>query len=101
VIIKKKERIMEEKAKYRAEIEAKLTQFGETLNELKTKQELRNETRPTLPLDTTASKHEAVAAKLRDLESSDDEQGKQLRSEIDTLMSDIDSDLRKALVHFA
>jgi hypothetical protein len=42
-----------------------------------------------------------VAAKLRDLESSDDEQGKQLRSEIDTLMSDIDSDLRKALVHFA
>jgi hypothetical protein len=92
---------VEDKAKYRAEIEAKLTRFGNTLNELQTKQELRNETRPALSLDTTASKHEAVAAKLRELESSDDEQWKGLRSEIDSLMTDIDSDLRKALVHFA
>lgn len=39
---------MIQKERYSAEIDARIAKFGETLKEIKTKRELRNETRPEL-----------------------------------------------------
>lgn len=91
---------MDEKEKYRAEIDAKLVKFGETLNEIKTKKELRNETSPDFQIDATLRKHEAAAAKIKELDGSDEGAWNKLKSEVDGLMGDIDKELRQALAYF-
>ena len=91
---------MNEKEKYRAEIDAKLVQLGETLLEVKTKEKLRNAAKPTLDLDATEGKHKEATAKVKALDASDSENWKLLKSELDSLMTDIDKDLRQALAYF-
>jgi len=91
---------MNEKEKYRAEIDAKLVQFGETLLEIKTKEKLRDAAQPTLDIGATDNKHKEAAEKVKALETSDGENWKHLKSELDSLMAGIDTDLRKALAYF-
>lgn len=91
---------MDEKEKFRAEIDAKLVQFGETLLEFKTKKRLRDAAQPTLDLDATENKHKEAVAKVKALNAAEGERWKNQKSELDSLMADIDEDLRKALAYF-
>ncbi len=91
---------MDEKTKYRAEVEARLTKFGETLHEITSKRELRDALKPTLNIDKTVHKHQQATAKLETLSAADSEGWQTAKSDLDTLMDDIDHDLRQALVHY-
>lgn len=88
---------MNDKEKYRAEIDAKLAKFGETLHEIKSKQEMRNKMRPTLNINATIDKHKAAKAKIKALDDSDSRSWHGIKAEVDSLMGDIDNDLREAL----
>jgi hypothetical protein len=91
---------MDEKERYRAEIYAKLVKFGESLHELTTRKELRDERRPEIEIDSLLSKHEQAKAKLQDLRRTDADTWHQQRSEMDLLINDIDTELREALAYF-
>jgi hypothetical protein len=91
---------MDEKTKYRAEVEARLAKFGETLHEITSKRELRDALKPTLNIDKTVSKHQQATAKLEILAAADSEGWQTAKSDLDTLMDDIDNDLRQALAHY-
>jgi hypothetical protein len=92
--------MMNEKEKYSAEIDARIAKFGETLNEIKTKRELRNEIRPELQFDGTIRKHQEVQAKAKALKKADSSAWKTIKTEVDGLMDDIDEELREALAYF-
>lgn len=91
---------MDEKEKYRAEIDARMIKLDETLQEIKTKMEKRKESLPDIPLDATVRKYEKAKAKLKDLERSNESTWRQVKVEIDKLYNDIDEDLRKKLAYF-
>jgi hypothetical protein len=91
---------MNEKEKYSAEIDAKLAKFGETLNEIRTKQELRKKSRPDLQIDGTIRKHQEVQSRVKALDGSDPDAWETIKTEVDGLMNDIDKELREALAYF-
>ena len=91
---------MDKKERYRAEIYAKLIKFGESLHDLTTKKELRDERRPEIEIDNLLSKHEQAKAKLKDLGSTDTDTWQQEKSEMDLLINDIEKELREALAYF-
>ena len=91
---------MEDQAKYRAEIDAKLLKFGETLNEIKAKRELRNMSRPVLQVDSALRKHQEAQTKAKELENASADSWEKMRTDMDTLMDDIDKDLREALAYY-
>ena len=91
---------MNQKEKYRAEIDAKLVTFGETLHEIKTRKEKRKENWPGLQIKATEHKHQVAAAKLQELKQSDNNTWAMLKSEVDDLVKDIDKELREALAYF-
>lgn len=91
---------MNEKEKYRAEIDAKLLKFGESINEIKAKRELRNESRPELQVESALRKHQEAQAKVKELDGSDPDAWEKIRTDMDGLMDDIDKELREALAYF-
>ncbi|MCF8068400.1 MAG: hypothetical protein K9L30_07435 [Desulfobacterales bacterium] len=91
---------MNEKEKYNAEINARLTKFGETLNEIKIKQELINDRRPALQVGAVIRKHQEARSKEEELEKADESTWKTIKSEMDGLMNDIDKELKEALAYF-
>jgi hypothetical protein len=91
---------MDDRAKYQAEIDAKLLKFGETLNEIKAKRELRNMSRPVLQVDSALRKHQEAQTKAKELENANAESWEKMRTDMDTMMSDIDKDLREALAYY-
>lgn len=91
---------MNEREKYSAEIDARIAKFGETLNEIKTKRELRNESRPEIQIDATIRKHQEAQAKVKALKASDSNTWERIKTEVDGLMDDIDKELREALAYF-
>jgi len=91
---------MNDKEKYSAEIDARIAQFGETLDEIKTKRELRSESRPELQIDATFRKHQEAQAKVKALKASDSSTWETIKTEVDGLMDDIDKELREALAYF-
>lgn len=91
---------MDEKAKYRAQVEARLAKFGETLHEIKTKREMRDAIKPMLDFDAMVSKHRQATATLENMAAVDGDGWRTAKTEVDTLMEDIDNDLRQALSHF-
>ena len=91
---------MEEKEKYRAEIEARLLKMGETLHQIKLEQEKRRESLPHVPLAHIIQKHEDAHAKLVEIEEIEESKWHRFKSELENLINDIDDDLRKALAYF-
>jgi len=92
---------MSEKKKYRAEIEAKMAKFDKTLNEIKAKQDARDWSRVDFNIGGNIRKREDVELKMKALEEADSSSWERVKSEIDSLVLDIDDDLRQALVHFS
>jgi len=86
--------------RYRTEIDARMTEFEETLHEIKTKMEKREENMKDIGLDDTIRKHKKAKDKLKDLERADDRNWKKVKDEIDKLYEDIGEELRKAITHY-
>jgi hypothetical protein len=82
---------------YRAELEAKIVGFGNTLEEIRTKAEMRRQNAPDIDIDALFQKHKKAKAKAGELESADESVLQKIKSDLDTLLDDIDNDLRQAL----
>jgi len=91
---------MNEKEKYRTQMDIRLGELGETLNEIKTKMERRKENTPDIQIETTLRKHEDAKARLKVLAQSDENSWQTYKTELDNLVNDIDDDMRQALVYF-
>ncbi len=91
---------MNEKEKYRTQMDIRLGELGETLNEIKAKMERRKENTPDIQIGTTLRKHEDAKARLELLEQSDENSWQTYKTELDNLVNDIDDDMRQALVYF-
>lgn len=92
---------MNEKEKYKAEIETKLTSFNKTLNEIKAKQELRERNRINMDIGSTIRKRDEMQIKMKALEQADSNSWEPIKAEVDSLMTDIDKELRTALAYFS
>ncbi|MGD2036689.1 MAG: hypothetical protein PVH28_02330 [Desulfobacterales bacterium] len=90
---------MKEKEKYRAEIESRLMKFGESLYEITTKKEQRKENRPDIQIGPILRKQETVEAKLKELDTADENSWQKHKAELDQLLEGIDADLRKAMAY--
>ena len=92
---------MIEKEKYKAEVEAKMTQFNETLNEIKAKQELRDWSRNELNIGGTIRKRDEMQIKVKELEKVNSNSWEKVKVEVDGLIADIDKELSAALAYFS
>jgi hypothetical protein len=92
---------MKEKEKYRAQIESRLMKFGESLYEITTKKEQRKKNQPDIRIDPILRKQEAVEAKLKELDTANENSWQKYKAELDHLVEGIDADLRKAMAYFA
>ena len=91
---------MNEREKYKAEIQAGLLRLGETLHEIKVKQEKRKEGPPHLHMEPIFQMHEEANQKLEEIEEVDESAWGKFKSEMDNLVNDIDKGIRKALAYF-
>ena len=96
----RKETAMNEKEKYRTQMDIRLAELGETLNEIKTKMERRKENTPDIQIETTLRKHEDAKTRLKVLKQADENSWQTYKTELDNLVNDIDDDMRQALVYF-
>ena len=92
---------MENKAKYLAEIESRMSQFNTTIESITQKAKMRNETRPAIDLDGIRRKHEDARLVYTDLKSSDHSKWEKTKAVMDDMVGDIDNDLREALAYFS
>jgi hypothetical protein len=86
---------MEDREKYRAEMEAQMLKFNETLAQIKSKIQMRDENEPALSLNPFLEKQEKVQTKLKKMEQTDEKSWPEARAELDHLMDDVDAELRK------
>ena len=91
---------MDEQEKYRAKIEARMKYFNESIEEITTKAKLRKVTQPDIKIEHLMKKHEDAQARLKDMEKSDENSWQKFQEELDQLVADIDTDLRKAMAYF-
>jgi hypothetical protein len=93
-----------ERERSRAEIEARLTQLGETINTLRVKAEEQKD-KFDMPfgksLDEIESKREEVRQNLEQIETLEDEQHASTIDKLGRYLEDIDDSLRKALSYFS
>ena len=95
--------MMTDREKTRAEIEARLTQLGETINTLRLKAEERQdrfEAPLAQSLDAIESKREEVRGSLPQMETLDEESYRSTVERLKEHLDDIDGSLRQALAHF-
>lgn len=91
---------MKEKEKYRAQIEARLMSFGESLYEIMAKKKQRNDNRPEIQIDHILKRQEAAEAKLKEIDAADENSRQRYTDELDQLLDGIDEELRKAMAYF-
>jgi len=91
---------MKDKEKYRAQIEARLMEFGESLYEITNKMEQRKANRPNIEIVPILKKQEAAEDKLKELDTADEDSWRTYQAELEQLVVGIDRDLRKAMAYF-
>jgi len=91
---------MQEKEKYKAEIEARLLKFSDTLNEIQAKLKQRKETLSDFQIKPILEKQKKVTSKSNEIKKTDESSWSKFKSELDDLVNDIDDDMRKAMTHF-
>lgn len=92
---------MKEREKYKAEIEARLCKFDDTLHEIKAKQKERRENPPKIHLAPIIEIREKAGEKFGEIvEERDEGAWDKFKRELDDLVNDIDDELRKALAYF-
>lgn len=92
---------MEEKEKYYAEMEARLTRMNETLTEMKLRQEKRKERIPDNEFARITERQGELKNRLEDLKKihHEEDMWRKLKAEIDQLANDIDEDTRSAMAY--
>lgn len=91
---------MNDKEKYRAKIETQMTNFNETIEEIVTKAKLRKESQPEIDIESLLKKHEDAKDKLKELDTTDENNWQKVKGEMDDLFEGIDRDLRQAVAYF-
>jgi hypothetical protein len=91
---------MKDKDKYRAQIEARLMEFGESLYDITNKMEQRKTNQPNIKITPILKKQEAAEDKLKKLDRADEDSWRAYQAELDELVVGIDEDLRKAMAYF-
>jgi len=91
---------MNEKEKYRAKVEAKITSFNQSIEEITTKAKLKKSSRPDLKIENLLKKHESAQAKLEELEKSDENSWQKIKTELDSVVQGVDEELRQAMAYF-
>ena len=91
---------MKAKEKYRAQIEAQLMEFGESLYEITNKMEQRKANQHNINVAPIVKKQEAAEDKLKKLDTADEDSWRTYQAELDELLVGIDADLRKAMAYF-
>ncbi len=98
---KKGESTMDEKEKYYAEIETRLTKFNDTINELKKKQERKGVHYSQEQMDALARKGKEVKTRLNALKTIQDEkEWEGSKAKLEQFAKDVDSGLREAMTHW-
>jgi hypothetical protein len=92
---------MNEREKYRAEIESRLTRLDESVVELATKAELRDDLKPSIDIEGIVENHKTAKEKLGVMDDLADSDWHAARVEVDTLVDRIDADLRNAMAYFS
>lgn len=88
---------MTDREKTQAQIEARLRQFGQTLNELKVKAEQRKEKfngQMKQALDALEGQHEKAHQRLQAMSSLADDEWSSAETDVKCYLDDIDADLR-------
>lgn len=91
---------MKERERYRAQIEARLMKFGESLYEMTNKKKQRKDKWPDDQIEPILKKQEVAEAKLKELDAADDNSWQNYKTELDQLLDGIDEELRKAMAYF-
>ena len=91
---------MNEFEKYRAQVEAKMNSFNESIEEVIAKAKRRNATSPEVDVDRIVAKHETAKAKVKALETTDETKLQKIQHELVELFDDMDEDLRQAIAYF-
>lgn len=91
---------MDEKEKYRIEMDTKITRLGDTLHEIKTEMEKRKESFPEITIQSAIENLREASLKLREIERLDKGSLEQRKMELQSLVDDIDNKARKAMAHF-
>ncbi len=91
---------MDEKEKYRIEMDTKITRLGDTLHEIKNEMERRKESFPETTIHSAIENLREASLKLREIETLDKGSLEQRKVELESLVDDIDNKARKAMAHF-
>jgi len=91
---------MNEKEKYRAKVDAKMTSFNQSIVEIKTKAQLRKATQPDIKIENLLKKRADAQAKLEELDKSDENSWQKIKAELDEVVQGVDEELRKAMAYF-
>ncbi len=91
---------MNEKEKYRAKVEAKITSFNQSIEELTTKAKLQKVSQPDIKIENLLKKQESAQAKLEELEKSDENSWQKIKTELDSVVQGVDEELRQAMAYF-
>lgn len=94
---------MDKSERIHAEMEAKLTQFGETLNQLRRNTELQKERHEAFHrsnIEEIEKRHREAEKKLKELSSAKEHDRGHLSSQLKTFMSDMDEQLREAMTYY-
>lgn len=94
---------MNDRAKTRAEIEARLTRMGQTINELRLKAEAQQD-KFQAPLDESLSaielKREEVQKSLQQIDTIEETEWPSTADKLKRYLDDIDAGLRKAIAYY-
>lgn len=95
--------MMTDREKTQAQLEARMRQFGQTLNELKIKAEQHKEKfngQMKQTLDTIEGQHDKAHQRLQGMSSLADDAWSSAENDVNHYLDDIDAGLRKALSYF-
>ncbi|MCG6880148.1 MAG: hypothetical protein LJE96_13505 [Deltaproteobacteria bacterium] len=91
---------MEDMEKYRARIEAQMTDFHENLEQVIAKAKEKKDTHSQVHVQNLVKKKEDAAAKLKELDGAHESEHPKIRTELDRLFENIDQDVRDALAYY-
>ena len=91
---------MEDMEKYRAQIEAQMTDFHENLEQVIAKAKEKKDTHSQVHVQNLIKKQEDVEAKLKELDEAHKSEHPKLRTELERLFENIDQDVRDALAYY-
>jgi hypothetical protein len=88
---------MTDKEKFRAEIEAKMAKYGDTLDGILSDLEYRKELPSDSSLVSALKKYELAKTKVSELDNAGEEGWEEKKKEINYVFNDLNDDLRSAL----